>query len=52
MTEPAAVNQAVSSDWKGASSGDFNGDGRADILWRKVSGQLSGWLEPINRQAD
>jgi hypothetical protein len=24
--------------------GDYNGDGREDILWRNVDGQLSNWL--------
>jgi hypothetical protein len=24
--------------------GDFNGDGKADILWRKSSGELDLWL--------
>jgi hypothetical protein len=26
-----------------AGVGDFNGDGRSDILWRNQDGQLSGW---------
>jgi hypothetical protein len=34
----------VSTDWKVAAVGDFNGDGRDDILWRSASGQLSDWL--------
>ncbi|WP_309602322.1 FG-GAP repeat protein, partial [Sphingomonas sp.] len=24
--------------------GDYNGDGRDDILWRNTNGQLSDWL--------
>ena len=27
---------------------DFNGDGRSDILWRNVDGQLSNWLANAN----
>ncbi|HEV2044765.1 MAG TPA: hypothetical protein VGR05_08815, partial [Sphingomicrobium sp.] len=27
---------------------DFNGDGRSDILWRNVDGQLSNWLGQAN----
>lgn len=35
----------VGLDWKVVGSGDFNGDGRGDILWRNsVTGQLSDWL--------
>ena len=30
--------------WQVAGTGDFNGDGRDDILWRNVDGQLSNWL--------
>ena len=44
----AVVNQFVPNAWKIASVGDFNGDGRADILWRNVSGQLSEWLGSAN----
>jgi hypothetical protein len=31
-----------------AGTGDFNGDGRDDILWRDVSGQLTNWLANAN----
>jgi hypothetical protein len=44
----ANVNQTVDNDWKIAGTADFNGDGRADILWRNVSGQLSEWLGTAN----
>ncbi len=30
--------------WQIAGTGDFNGDGRDDILWRNVDGQISNWL--------
>ena len=33
----------VSNDWQIASVGDFNGDGRDDILWRDFNGQLTTW---------
>jgi hypothetical protein len=32
------------SDWHIVGVGDFNGDGRADILWRHTSGFVSQWL--------
>ena len=42
------VNQIVSNDWKIAGTGDFNGDGRGDVLWRNDNGQLSEWLGTAN----
>ncbi|HEV2043409.1 MAG TPA: M10 family metallopeptidase C-terminal domain-containing protein, partial [Sphingomicrobium sp.] len=30
--------------WAVAGTGDFNGDGRDDILWRNTDGTLSNWL--------
>ncbi|HEV2044407.1 MAG TPA: VCBS repeat-containing protein, partial [Sphingomicrobium sp.] len=35
---------AVPTDWHVIGTGDFNGDGRDDILWRSDAGQLSNWL--------
>jgi Ca2+-binding RTX toxin-like protein len=32
------------TDWHVAGTGDFNGDGYDDILWRSDGGQLSNWL--------
>ncbi|MGK6323766.1 FG-GAP-like repeat-containing protein [Sphingomonas sp. DT-51] len=34
----------VSASWTVAGTGDFNGDGRDDILWRNADGSLSDWL--------
>jgi len=44
----AASFAAVSNDWHIAGTGDFNGDGRDDILWRSDSGALSNWLGTAN----
>ena len=30
--------------WKVVATGDYNGDGRDDILWRHTDGTLSNWL--------
>ena len=38
----------VPTAWFVAGTGDFNGDGRDDILWRNVDGQLSNWLGTAN----
>ncbi len=37
---------AVTPDasWSVAGIGDFNGDGRRDVLWRNTSGEVSAWL--------
>jgi hypothetical protein len=40
----ANVAVSVPTDWKIASIGDFNGDGKDDILWRSDGGQTTDWL--------
>jgi ELWxxDGT repeat protein len=42
----ASGGAAVKPDasWSVAGIGDFNGDGRKDILWRNSSGEVSAWL--------
>lgn len=37
------VNITVGTDWHIVGTGDFNGDGRSDILWRNDNGQLTEW---------
>jgi len=35
---------APDASWSIAGTGDFNGDGNADILWRDTSGEVTTWL--------
>jgi hypothetical protein len=38
----------VPTSWQVASIGDFNGDGRDDILWRNDNGNMTDWLGASN----
>ena len=38
----------VDPSWTLARTGDFNGDGRADVLWRHTSGLVTDWLGQAN----
>lgn len=38
----------TSVDWKVAGAGDFNGDGRSDLLLRNDNGWLTNWLGNTN----
>lgn len=38
----------VTTDWHVAGTGDFNGDGREDILWRNDNGLTVDWLGNTN----
>jgi len=42
----------VNSDWHIDSLGDFNGDGRDDILWRDGTGTTTNWLGQANGSAN
>jgi hypothetical protein len=39
---------AVPPSWNVVHTGDFNGDGKSDILWHNMSGQTSIWLMTAN----
>ena len=42
--QPSATPGSVGPDWTVEGVGDFNGDGKADILWRHASGLVAIWL--------
>jgi hypothetical protein len=35
---------SVANDWTVAGTGDFDGDGKFDILWRRNNGEVAIWL--------
>ena len=42
------LNITVPNSWHVAGTGDFNGDGRTDILWRADDGTVRDWLGQTN----
>lgn len=42
--DTAAFRSGVPMEWRVAGSGDFDGDGRSDVLWRNDNGQITNWL--------
>jgi hypothetical protein len=38
----------ATADWQIIGTGDFNGDGRDDILWRSDAGTVTNWLGVAN----
>ncbi len=44
----ANASVTIGTAWQIAGTGDFNGDGRDDILWRNTDGSLTDWLGQAN----
>jgi hypothetical protein len=44
----ANLNAGSPTDWQIVGTGDFNGDGRSDILWRSADGTINDWLGQAN----
>ena len=42
------ANLNLSTSWQVVGTGDFNGDGRSDILWRDANGTITDWLGTAN----
>jgi hypothetical protein len=42
------ASQSLDLSLKVAGVGDFNGDGKADILWRNDDGTITDWLGQFN----
>ncbi len=40
----ANAGNQIPTSWHVAGTGDYNGDGRDDILWRNDNGALTQWL--------
>ena len=38
----------VPVSWQVVGTGDFNGDGRSDILWRNTDGSMTNWLGTVS----
>jgi hypothetical protein len=44
VTQAAGVGNASPNVWKIVGTGDFNGDGKSDILWQDTSGNVAMWF--------
>jgi phosphodiesterase/alkaline phosphatase D-like protein/predicted AlkP superfamily pyrophosphatase or phosphodiesterase len=43
VSSTATSTPTLAASWKAAGTGDFNGDGKADVLWRNDDGNIALW---------
>ena len=48
VSNDSAALSFVPTYWKVVGTGDFNGDGRSDIIWRRDDGAFTSWLAQPN----
>ena len=48
LNNSANSTAGVSADWQVAGIGDFDGDGKDDVLWRQGGGAIATWLGQAN----
>jgi hypothetical protein len=48
FSNDAIATYSLPTDWKVAGAGDFNGDGRSDLLLRNNDGRVTEWLGQSN----
>lgn len=48
ILSPASI-ATVEPTWNVVGAGDYNGDGRADILWRHVTGTVILWVMNVTQ---
>jgi hypothetical protein len=48
VANDAAALRTAPTSWHVVDTGDYNGDGRDDVLWRSDAGELSNWLGQVN----
>ena len=48
VSNDANASPRSPTSWQVAETGDYNGDGRDDILWRNSNGSFTNWLAQAN----
>ena len=48
VSNAATAAYSFDTAWQVAATGDFNGDGRDDVLWRHNDGTVTNWLGQAN----
>jgi Ca2+-binding RTX toxin-like protein len=48
LNNSGAVTNVIDTSWTMIGTGDFNGDGRHDLIWQHSSGEFASWLGQAN----